>query len=447
MDSGALHHLKSRASLSGNDVVLRHAFAIPAGMTAPHFPARAPSGLRILVVDDSRAQRLLLVSSLRRFGYDVLEAEGGAQALELIDAHGLDLVISDWMMPGMSGPELCQALRQRNTPDYVYFILLTSKSEQSEIARGLELGADDFLTKPFDATELRARLTAGRRILDMQAELTDKNRLLTSALDELRRLYDQTESDLRQARRLQEALVRDRFVDYGAMQVSLLQRSSGHVGGDLVGSFRASDRLVGVYAIDVSGHGISSALMTARLAGHLNTATPEHNFALRPGPAGTFRVLDPPEVVARFNAMLLELIETDHYLTMLFALADLSTGQVRMCQAGHPYPAVQRADGAVEFHGSGGLPVGLLEDAHYDETEVTLAPGDRLFLVSDGITECPGPAGRVLQEDGLSGILSRSRALRGPAVFDAVVAELTEHHGSDTFPDDLSAALLERSAE
>jgi len=416
----------------------------PSHATAPTAPPAPEVAPRVLVVDDSRAQRLLLAAGLRQAGFEVFDAADGAEALALVRRHGLNLVISDWMMPGMSGPELCRALREATArTGYVYFILLTSKNASAEIAEGLDMGADDFLTKPVTGAELRARLRAGVRILDMQAQLTEKNRLIGETLEELQGLYDLIDSDLREARKLQQALVRDRFRDFGAGQVSLLLRSSGHVGGDLVGYFRASPTCIGLYSIDVSGHGITSALMTARLAGHLSTAAPEHNIALSHTAGGDYQVLPPEAVVARLNDLMCRVIESEHYFTMALAVIDLTTGRVELSQAGHPHPAVQHADGSVSFHGRGGLPVGLIEDARYERVSLRLAPGERLLLCSDGLTECPAPGGGLLEEAGLSRLLRRNAQVRGRALLETLVWDLNAHHGGSQFPDDVSAALFE----
>lgn len=413
------------------------------GSGAPQDGAESRAPLRVLVVDDSRAQRLTLSALLRRAGYAVSEAADGLEALAACQADPPDIVLSDWVMPGMTGPEFCRAFRALERDSYGYFVLLTSKTERAEIAHGLEQGADDFLTKPVDPGELRARLGAGARIVEMQRELSNKNRLLGSALTEVQRLYDLIESDLLDARKVQQALVRDRHLDLGRAALSLLLRSSGHVGGDLVGQFRVGPDLLCLYGIDVSGHGISSALMTARLAGFFTATAPEYNVALERVEGGGFRVLPTDRIVARLNDMMIRAIGSQHYFTMAFAVVDLRSGRVRMTQAGHPHPVVQRADGTISLPGRGGLPVGLIEGAAWEEVGFRLAPGDRLLLVSDGITECPAPDGALLDDAGLAGLLGRNRGVSGPALLEALVWDLASFHGGEAFPDDVSAVLLE----
>jgi sigma-B regulation protein RsbU (phosphoserine phosphatase) len=395
----------------------------------------------VLVVDDSKLQRKLLTMALKRWGYEVVEAASGAEALEKAAIRSPDLVLSDWMMPGMSGLELCQRFREMD--EYSYFILLTSKSEKEEVARGLDSGADDFLTKPVDNNELRARITAGERLIEMQRTMAQTNRALSETLGELQQLYDNIDSDLKEAKKLQQSLVRDRYRTLPAGDLSLLLRSSGHVGGDLVGFFEAGTRHIGLFAIDVSGHGISSALMTARLAGYLSSAAPDQNVALRKNAEGLFVPRPPDEVVAALNDLVLDEMETEHYFTLLLAFVELETGHMVLSQAGHPHPAVQRADGTIEHAGTGGFPVGLLTGVTFDRFELTLEPGDRILILSDGVTECPGPGGMMLGEDGLEALMRELAAIRGPAFLEALIWKLTEFNGTDDFPDDISAILFE----
>lgn len=401
------------------------------------------AGVRVLVVDDSRAQRHILSMYLRRWGYEVLEAASAEDALVLCGTVRVDVVISDWMMPGLTGVEFCKQFRKLPREDYGYFILLTSKSEKSEIADGLEAGADDFVPKPVSSDELRARLRAGLRILGMQTELVEKNRVIASSMDELQKLYDSLDRDLMEARKLQQTLVRERHRDFGRAAVSLMIRSSGHVGGDLVGSFQIDERRVAVYSVDVSGHGVASAMMTARLAGYLSGSSPDQNLAFYQGADGRRGVRRPAAIAEAFNKLMLEEIQVEQYFTLVYAELDMITGEVVLVQAGHPHPMVLRADGRLERVGQGGLPIGLIPDAGYEDSVVTLKKGDRLFLMSDGITECPGLTGLDLGEDGLASMLDRLGALESPALLEALVWDLADHAGTDRFSDDVSAVLLD----
>lgn len=130
------------------------------------------SDMRILIAEDSGPSRLVLERSLANWGYEVVSCKDGTCAWESLQSESAPrLAILDWMMPGYSGPEICRMLRQKAPEPYTYILLLTSKSQKEDLIEGMEAGADDYLTKPFDTHELRARLRAGIRILNLQAEL------------------------------------------------------------------------------------------------------------------------------------------------------------------------------------------------------------------------------------------------------------------------------------
>ena len=405
-----------------------------------------PQGItrhRVLLVDDSRAQRRLLRLSLDRWGYDVTEAESGEQALRLCEDSRFDIILSDWMMPGMSGLDLCRAFRALDQENYGYFILLTSKSEKEEVALGLDAGADDFLSKPVTPQELRARMRAGERLISTQIELRDKNHQLESTLGELQRVHDSLDRDLIEARKIQQSLVRERFTDLGNTQVSLMLRPSGHVGGDLVGYFLPDTRHVSVYAVDVSGHGVAAAMLAARVAGMLGNSAPDSNICWSLGTFIGDRPRSPENVADRLNQLMLEVMRIDQYLTLIFAEVDRITGSVRMVQAGHPHPFVISADGQVRSVGDGGLPVGLIDGAQFNRVEFSLLPGDRLFLMSDGLTECMNDEGQELGEEGLIRLVRQNHGLRGTQFLDALQWDVEQWANGVEITDDISAVLVE----
>lgn len=409
------------------------------------FPDVQDSDLhRVLVVDDSLVQRRILTLMLARWGFEVAEAESAERGLDLCDSFQPDFIISDWMMPGMSGVDFCAAFRASPRASYGYFILLTSKSEKAAVTSGLDSGADDFLTKPVNGDELRARINAGARILSMERELKSKNAVIADTLAELQIVHASIDKDLQQARVLQQSLMPRRSVSFGNSQVSVLLRSCGHVGGDLAGMFGIENGDFGLFSLDVSGHGITSAMMTARVAGYLSPDYPDENLALTRTQSG-FDFLPPQQVAARLNTRLVGQKGVTEYLTLAYVQINAKTGLARFVQAGHPPPLLLRQTGEAEFLGDGGLPIGLIDDAPYGDRSFQLRPGDRMLLYSDGFTEALLADGSMLEEAGLLElVLTLPRDRTGPDFLDALYDALkAKTGGTQDFDDDISAAFLE----
>jgi two-component system chemotaxis response regulator CheY len=166
------------------------------------------SKIRLLVVDDDALLRRSLNLQLTRAGYEVHEAEDGQTAWEMIEREGTRFVITDWNMPGLSGPELVQRIREAGLPGYTYIMMLTAHSEKPDVVAGLQSGADDYLTKPFDMDELRARVAIGARILALESRLTEsRNSAAELAVrDGLTALYNRRAFDERLADEVQRAV-------------------------------------------------------------------------------------------------------------------------------------------------------------------------------------------------------------------------------------------------
>ncbi len=143
--------------------------------------------MKVLLAEDDRATRMILSRVLERWGYEVVTASDGHAALAHVASGDLRMVITDWQMPGLDGPALCARIRQQREP-YVYIVLLTSFRDPEHLVQGLEAGADDFIAKPFDPAELRARLNVGRRILRLQEDLSARADALRRANEALSRI-------------------------------------------------------------------------------------------------------------------------------------------------------------------------------------------------------------------------------------------------------------------
>ena len=128
--------------------------------------------MRILIADDSAMSRVLLRSTLQRWGYEVITAEDGNQAWDILSGENAPpIAILDWVMPGMTGTEVCRKVRKTAREPYTYLLLLTSKNTKEETVEGMDSGADDYIAKPFHEHELQVRLRAGQRIIDLQINL------------------------------------------------------------------------------------------------------------------------------------------------------------------------------------------------------------------------------------------------------------------------------------
>jgi diguanylate cyclase (GGDEF)-like protein len=146
--------------------------------------------MKVLIAEDDMVSGLVLERTLQRWGYEVIKAKNGVEAWERFQAEPVSLVITDWMMPQMDGVELCRRIRQSNLAHYTYVMLLSAKSQKIELVEGMDAGADDFMTKPFDSAELRVRLRAGERLLHLEQTLTEQKTEIESVNQELQRSID-----------------------------------------------------------------------------------------------------------------------------------------------------------------------------------------------------------------------------------------------------------------
>ncbi len=200
---------------------------------------RDVEAMRVVVAEDDPLARMMLRRILAKWGYEVLEAEDGATAWDALRASGARMLVSDWAMPELTGVDLCKKIRAGTLPYYVYTILLTSKDEKEEILEGFSSGADDYLTKPFDRDELRARVTAGARIVTLEQQLRDaRERLeIMAATDELTGISNRRAALSRLQQSLARAEREGRELTVVMLDVDHFKRlndTHGHASGDAV---------------------------------------------------------------------------------------------------------------------------------------------------------------------------------------------------------------------
>ena len=336
--------------------------------------------MRILIAEDDYTSRIVLTEVLKKNGHEVVVAVNGAEAWHTFQQPDAPrLAILDWMMPELSGVEVCRRVRMLQTDQPPYIIMLTSKGDKEDIVTGLESGADDYLAKPFVLEELRARVDVGQRMLNLQAAMANK-------VQELTRWQNQMVRELKVAARLQTKLLATTPLLTARHEVRMLYHPCQHVGGDFFDALDLPDGRLCVYVGDVAGHGVGPSMIAALMKSVISDTV---RVMADCGPAVVCR-----EISSRFRD---QVPDPDVYVTLFLAFHDPVTQQWRGINCGHPPPILinrNEQDISASLARTGSLPLGIEPNTDtgliYDEQDEVFAPanpGDLLFLFTDGLLE------------------------------------------------------------
>ncbi|RTL93142.1 fused response regulator/phosphatase [Ancylobacter aquaticus] len=377
----------------------------------------------ILVVDDVAENRDLLMRRLKRLGFTHIdEAANGLEALAAIDQKPYDLVLLDIMMPELDGFGVLDRLRADGRINDLPVIVVSALNEIEPVVRCIELGADDFIFKPFNPTLLRARVLA----------TLEKKGLRDRTRDELKR----KQAELTEARTLQLALVPPPFAGaFGgrSLAIDVLLEPAKEVGGDLVDFFPVGDSKMVAVIGDVSDKGAGAALMMAR------THSMFRSLGTRPDAAELFA--DPARAAGLVNDALARGNASCMFVTLLLAVLDVPTGTLAYVRAGHVPPYLRAVDGTVSrLTAAGGPALGVVEDFVFRTASVSLAPGERLLVVTDGLTEAHDHSGALYGEERVGDFLAALGDEKAPLPRLAAGVRAFEA-GLPAF-DDMAALLL-----
>ena len=384
----------------------------------------------ILLVEDNKTTQILMSSLLKKRGYDVTVASHGYEALEALnESEHIQFVLSDWVMPKMDGVQLCKELKSTNYNRYIFFVLLSSQDDQDSIISGIDAGADDFVAKNTAIDELDARIRAGFRNLGLHNELLKKNHQLDSAYATIRQDLDSAGDFIRQ-------LLPTR-TEFKRVSMAYTSIPSAQVGGDILGYFPLDEDHVGFYLLDVSGHGVASALLSFSVHQTLSVVNGPNSVVFK-GTGDEKQIRPADEVVTKLNEIYSQDSSNHLYFTMIYAVLNKKTGELNYCAAGHPPIIwVQQEARTTQFLGDDNFVVGMFDFADYKQETICLGAEDEIWLYTDGITEA-----RVGEEFYTEERLKNLIALQDRKPLDAkpgeIVSAVREWQKNAMFDDDIS---------
>lgn len=393
--------------------------------------------MKVLLAEDDVVSAQVLQDFLEKWGHEVIAAEDGAEAWRLFQEQDIALVITDWIMPNLDGLELVRRIRATPRSGYVYVILLTAKAKKEDTVRGMEAGADDFLVKPFDRDELRARLRAGERVVRLEQDVARRNEDLQAANKRMKR-------DLEAAARIQQALLPSTLPDCDRVQYAWRFQPCEELAGDIFGVVPLDDRYVALYLLDVSGHGVAAALLSVTVR-HVLSPTLTSSSILRQAVPGTshFIPTPPAEVARELNSRFPTDSATGQYFTLLYGVLDLQSFEFRYVCAGHPGPVHLPSTAEPIREKVSGFPIGLVEDATYDERVLQLRPRDRLYFYSDGIVEATNPSGESFGIARMLNSVASTRLSSLDESLERLTEDVTTWAGKRQMADDVSLLAVE----
>jgi serine phosphatase RsbU (regulator of sigma subunit) len=395
---------------------------------------------RILVVDDQEANVRLLEGMLRIAGYASIESTmDPREVCELHRKNRYSLILLDLQMPGMDGFQVMEGLKEIEEDGYLPVLVITAQPAHK--LRALEAGAKDFVSKPFDLAELRARVHNILEVRLLHLETKNYSKVLEETVRELEASREvirlktleerkKSEQELALAQETQESLLPRSLPQVENLRIHAFNTPTRYVGGDFYDFLQLdSGDWMGVLA-DVSGKGMSAALLSSMVLGALSM-----EFHSR---------TQPQEVLERVNRLLCEKSLPYQFVTLfLFVLNPQGMGQ--FISAGHtPAYLFHSATGKIEELGSNANVLGLFDDASYESSVFRLDKGDILVVYSDGLTDAENPQGEMFGEERLLKLIRQEAPSGSQAIEQRLLKAIEAFTQGLPQTDDITFVVVEK---
>ena len=369
---------------------------------------------KILLVDDNPTNLQVLFQTLDGRGYNLLVAKNGEIALNIARKAMPDLILLDIMMPGIDGYEVCRQLKADALTHEIPVIFLSALGDTKDKVMGLDLGAVDYVTKPFQPDEVIARVNTHLTIHRLKREVQAK--------------HDELEDELRSVAEEQRKLLPGRLPEIAGLKLGVHYETSRYAGGDYYDIIELPDNQWGFMMADAAGHSTSAAVLVAMTCAL---------FRSYPEPP-----TDPANLLKDINKHLCSLSDNS-FLTALYMVYDAKTHNLRIARAGHPPPVLYRPqdDKAVELECKGVWPLAIEPYGNVPMTETTLQSGDRLMLYTDGITERFSLGGECYEVERLCEQFAKDTGNDPHKIITALMDDVNQFAGNLP-PDDDQAVLI-----
>ncbi|MGB2668998.1 MAG: SpoIIE family protein phosphatase [Candidatus Acidiferrum sp.] len=379
----------------------------------------APSEKKLVLVVDDAPVNLQVVSAILKDDFKVRIATSGAKALDLVKTKPYpDLILLDVTMPEMDGYEVCGILKATPEVRDIPVIFLTGKTETEDETKGFEVGAVDYIHKPFSPAVVKARVHT--------------HLVLREAREQLARQLLDINNELEMAREIQLAILPHEIPRINGLEIAARYIPMSLVAGDFYDFIVVDEKHVGILVADVSGHGLPAALIASMLKAAFAAQSPH--------------ACDPALVLSGLNQSLCGKFK-NHFVTGAYVFVDMEKNSIKYAGAGHPPLLLWRQSAAAASEVlENGLLLGFFKDAPYSVVEVRVQPGDKAVLYTDGILETRSPSKEEFGPDLFKAFLESYHNLKADKFADLMMEELTgwsENHKGNGQEDDITLLVID----